>query len=122
VGNAATQFALDLLWKRSKQHELANMALMASLSNFCIFETGRKILNDPAPTGQLRFGGLIFLAKKQYRGNGDVMCRPFAGHTPEPFSEEDVLDIVAAFVANDAKNHPELKKRFPINKFLRKHL
>ena len=121
IGNAASDFALDLLWKRSRQHQLANLALMGCLTNFCLFETGYRILNETVPTGHLRFGGLLFYARKKFTGDGDVVCRPFAGHTPEPFSEEEVMSVAAGFVKIDAGNHPEMRKRYPINKFLKKY-
>jgi len=121
IGNVATDLALDLLWKRSRQHQLANLALMSCLANFCLFETGRRILNEPAPDGHHRFGGLLFYAKKRFTGGGDVVCRPFAGHTPEPLAEEDVLAVAAEFLETDARNHPELRKRYPLNKYLKKY-
>jgi len=122
LGNCAMHLALDLLWQRSQHHELANSALMSCLANFCLFETGFRILNEAPPPGHLRFGGLLFYARKKFRGAGEVTCRPFAGHTPTPFSEDDLLSFSADLMEIDARNHPDMRKRFPVNKFLRKYL
>lgn len=121
LGACAEKLSLDLLWQRSQDYGLANMALMGCLANFCLFETGWRVLNE-VPRGGVRYGGLLFYTKKKFRGDGDVVCRPFGGRTAIPLSEDAVLSLCAEFVEMDARNHPEMRKRFPMNKFVRKHL